>query len=140
MNDNHSARKTFRAAIGSLARDPRTPFTEIHLPPPDVFGHLADRQLLRSDINSICDYVRDNWPKVQRIDCGIDSLGKPHFDVQLDPFEWADIATHRPLADWIRENYPTTADMSIHFFPILDGDRIRTSVTAFDRTPSFRQR
>jgi hypothetical protein len=140
MSRNHSDRKSVRAALGSLARDPGSPFAEIHLPPPDVFGHLADRRLLRSDIKAICNYVRDNWPNVERIDCGIDCFGSPHFDVQLDPFEWADIAAHQPLADWIRGHYPTTAGMSIHFFPLLDIDRVRTSVTAFNRTPSVRQR
>jgi hypothetical protein len=134
-SDNNMGRKSIRSILSNLVKTPNSPFAETYAAPPDIFGHLADRSVLRSDIIAIGKYVRSQWPKVQRIDCGIDCFGLPHLDVQLDPFEWADMANHRPLADWIRTTYPATEGISIHFFPMLDPDRIRSSITVYERNP-----
>jgi hypothetical protein len=140
MNQRNIDRAAQRAAFRCLDRDPMSPFAEACLPPPDVFGHLADRGIRRADVEAICRHVREFWPKVQRIDCGIDLLGVPHFDLQLDPFEWNDIEAHRPITDWVYTHFPSMVGTSIHFFPVLESDRLRASVTVFDRTCQARHR
>ncbi|HEX3147580.1 MAG TPA: hypothetical protein VHR66_05815 [Gemmataceae bacterium] len=121
-------------ALRRLSSGPECALTDARLPPPDVYLYLADYQIYRKDIGRLCEVVRRDWPSVKRIDCGIGLNGTPHLDIQLGTFSRIDAvrAEHRELANWIYKEYPGACRIDLHFFPLLDPDRIRSSITIYE--------
>jgi len=140
MSDRCAALEKATDILLRMIHQPDCPLNDARLPVPDVYLFLADCQIHRHDIGRLCEVVRSNWPLIKRIDCGIGLGGRPHLDIQVAPFSRVDVvrAEHRDLTHWIYSEYPGARRMDLHFFPLLDPDRIRSSITIYDPADSGR--
>ena len=103
-----------RRTVGSLA----APVEDRRLPAPDVMGYLADRLIRRSDLSLVAEYVRDFWPNVTAIRCGV--LGEePYFAIHIAPFSSEAQQAHWPLAEGVRRLL-ATGDCLFFFLPPAD--------------------
>lgn len=75
-------------------------FIDERLPPIDVIGGLADRQIRRHQLRAIAGHVTANWPRVSSVRCCF-SDGMPFFSIHIQPFSEAAQRRHWPVADWI---------------------------------------
>jgi len=75
-------------------------FIDRRLPPVEVMGALADRQIRRQQLQAITQHVTENWPQVSSVRCRF-SDGLPFFSIHIQPFSEAAQCRHWPLADWV---------------------------------------
>ena len=131
-NEN-PAHRTLRPLLGAIGDD----LGDMRLAPPDVFAYLADYQINRSHIDQLVRHVRESWPSVLRIECGISCSGYPYFDIEITPHGKIDIDRHRKELDpWIRQNITRKQMIAIMLWPPLDPERIKSSTLLYERTPS----
>jgi hypothetical protein len=102
------------SAIALTLRHAISRLTEDRLPPPDVMGHMADRQVDRRGIERIHSYINTQWPSVRSIYCG-DRFGTLYFAIEIEDGSDESRATHLPLADWIRTAFPLLEDFRFYF-------------------------
>lgn len=99
------------------------------LPPPDVMGYLADRLIRREDLDAVAEHVRESWPRVQCVRCGILD-DRPYFSIHISPFSAAAQQEHWPLADWIERSLETR-DCQFLFLPPAEEKPFSSQVTVY---------
>ncbi|HUT14233.1 MAG TPA: hypothetical protein VMY42_27355 [Thermoguttaceae bacterium] len=115
MEGPHNVRTTDRLAVlGILA----SPIEDRRSAAPDVLGHLADRLIRPSDLALVAEHVREQWPKVSAIRCGVHG-DRPYLAIHIHPFSQAAQREHWPLADWVKIALKTD-DLQFFLLPPME--------------------
>lgn len=122
---NHENPSQRRQTLGILA----SPVEDKRLPPPDVFGYLADRLIQRQDLEFVAEHVREAWPQVTSVRCGVYD-DKPYFSIHIHPFSKAAQRDHWPLGEWIRMALHTK-DCRFFFLPPMEDESFCSETTVY---------
>lgn len=117
--------------LTSLKHHPGCPLTDGRLPPPDMLGHLADLQIHRSHLVDLERHIREDWPGVVGIDCGLRQHRHVYVAIRIDPYSDETARKHWKLADWIQEKYPGFKDSFFYFLPPHQHGRPTPSTVIF---------
>ena len=94
-----------------------------------MLGYLADRLVRRDDLRLVAEHVREAWPQVECIRCGILD-DKPCFAIHIAPFCAAAQREHWPLADWIQKAIGTV-DCQFLFLPPTKDKPLSSELTIY---------
>lgn len=131
-SDRMKAKHETRTLVASLLEQFSVGATDARHRPPDMLGHLADRQVYRADLERMAKYVRENWPQVTSIRCGR-RFGEPYFVIEIDSYSEETRVGHWPLTDWIRDTFPKTSDFSFFIQGPIPGERISSAMAIYPR-------
>ncbi len=101
-------RTTIRTVLNNTAE---SPLSDLSNTLPDARAHLADHQIHRKNIDSMCTEVAENWPDVQIIECGVHCDRYPYIAIRITPYDNESEKRHDALVARLRILMPQTVSV-----------------------------
>ena len=103
-----------RPELSSVLRDLSFHLSGFRHDPPDMIGHLADRNVRQSDLDHIAQVVHRNWSGIRRIFVG--SFQSNHyFSIESFSKNKDDHKENWPAAKWLQNRFPELNDFVFFF-------------------------